>query len=398
METKRVVVLAGYPFPIGMAATTRIIAYSSGLEAHGIHVDIVNYSHVAPDAEVYPDSGTVEGVHYIYAYHRAGSRNRFKRRIYDNIISMYRSIRLIAKLNREHPVDYVFLSFDSVLNLSVFVLPLYWMGLRLIFIGDEYPIPIRERLKEAIPRVKYQFYRFISRFLVARILMTAGLKDYYNNIYSLPTYLLSTIVNEKRFQNLSSIEKRDANYVCYMGNLELAKDNVDNIIRAFALIHKKFPTLIFRIYGPRTPENESLTRLVTELKVEKYIEFMGCVSSNRVPEILASATLLVSSQPQTKRAQGGFPTKLGEYLLSGTPSLFTDVGEISQYVSHGKEVWLARPCDPSDFAEKMDYILEHYQEAEFVARRGRAFVLNHFTAEKATEGLVEFLNHLKLHN
>ena len=66
MRTKRIVVLAGYPFPIGMAATTRIIAYASGLQAHGVSVEVVNFSHVAPDAEVYPDSGTVDGVRYTY--------------------------------------------------------------------------------------------------------------------------------------------------------------------------------------------------------------------------------------------------------------------------------------------------------------------------------------------
>ena len=92
MRTKRIVVLAGYPFPIGMAATTRIIAYASGLQAHGVSVEVVNFSHVAPDAEVYPDSGTVDGVRYTYAYHRIGSKNKFKRRVCDNIISVYRSI------------------------------------------------------------------------------------------------------------------------------------------------------------------------------------------------------------------------------------------------------------------------------------------------------------------
>ena len=389
MRTKRIVVLAGYPFPIGMAATTRIIAYASGLQAHGVSVEVVNFSHVAPDAEVYPDSGTVDGVRYTYAYHRIGSKNKFKRRVCDNIISVYRSIRLIAKMNREQPVDYVFLSFDSVLNIMEFVVPLYLMRLRLVFIGDEYPIPIREQLKESIPRWKYQFYRFMSRFLTARVLMTENLKKYYDEIYPLPTYLLSNIVNEQRFPE-NSAKRKSSSYLCYMGNLELAKDNVDNIIRAFALVQGRFPDLVLRIYGLRTPKKKSLTGLVEELDLQDRVEFMGRISSDEVPAILQSATLLVSSQPLTKRAQGGFPTKLGEYLLSGTPALFVDVGEISQYVRHGKEIWLAQPCDPIDFAEKMAYILEHYPEAETVARNGREFVLAHFTADKATAGLVSF--------
>lgn len=380
-----------------MAATTRIIAYASGLQAHGICVDVVNFSHVAPDAEVYPDSGTVDGVRYTYAYHRRGSKNKFKRRVCDNIMAVYRSIRLIAKMNREQPVDYVFLSFDSVLNISLFVIPLYLLRMRLVFIGDEYPIPIREQMKESIPRWMHCFFRFMSRFLVARVLMTENLKKYYNEIYPLPTYLLSSIVDERRFSLNPTAPKR-SNCICYMGSLVLSKDNVDNIIRAFARIQKKFPGFVLRIYGQRTATNELLTRLVEELDLRDRVEFMGQISSSEVPAILQSAALLVSSQPPTKRTQGGFSTKIGEYLLSGTPTLFTDAGEISHYFHHGKEIWLARPCDPVDFAEKMAYILEHYPEAEAVARNGREAVLNHFTANKTTAGLVDFLNHLNLNN
>lgn len=81
------------------------------------------------------------------------------------------------------------------------------------------------------------------------------------------------------------------------------------------------------------------------------------VSYTEVPTILNEADVLVSSQPDTVRASGGFPTKLGEYLMTAKPVLCTEVGEIAEYFVNKKEVYLAIPGSPEDFADKLSYIL-----------------------------------------
>ena len=52
---------------------------------------------------------------------------------------------------------------------------------------------------------------------------------------------------------------------------------------------------------------------------------MGRVNFGDVPQILCDATILLTSQPITKRAAGGFPAKLAEYMRSHTPSIVTNV-------------------------------------------------------------------------
>lgn len=395
MDNLKIVVLAGYSFPIGLAATTRIIAYSKGLIANGAKVEIIDYGHVSPDDPLKDaDSGVIDGVPYRYSYKRIGSKSKFKRWCIDYWLSRLKAISLLYKMKKESSVDYVFLSFDSIIDITCFVLPLFLIRLKLVFIGDEYPIPIRHKLKSDIPVLKKKFYRFFSRFLCARVLMTENLKQYYNRIYTLPTHILSTIVDVDRFEfdNLSSrVRKRD---LTYMGNMELSKDNVDNIIKAFAKILDIFPDLTLKLYGPKNNDTPYLESLIHDLGLNDKVQLAGKVDYDDVPDVLMHSLLLVSSQPDTVRANGGFPTKLGEYLCAGTPTVMTDSGEISTYVKDAEQLWLVRPESVEEYAEKLIMIIGNYSEALAVAGRGRAYVMKNCSGVVVGKGLIDFLSNL----
>ena len=107
--------------------------------------------------------------------------------------------------------------------------------------------------------------------------------------------------------------------------------------------------------------------------------------------MLANAEVLVTSQPQTKRAEGGFPTKLAEYMMSKTVALVTNVGEIHKYVSDGDTVYMAPPCNPVEYATKLKYILHHKGEAQQVADKAYDFAIQHFSAKEVTIGMINFL-------
>ena len=177
--------------------------------------------------------------------------------------------------------------------------------------------------------------------------------------------------------------------------MELTKDNVDNIIKAYALIKNKLPDYELKLYGPINSKNKSLISLAEKLGVKDSVKFMGSITNKEVPQILCSASLLVSSQPNTKRAQGGFPTKLGEYLLSGTPVLMTNSGEITKYVQDGQELWIVEPENPEEYANKIIYIFENYNKALSVAKQGKNYILNNCEAQNMTLKLIDFLTELK---
>ena len=226
--------------------------------------------------------------------------------------------------------------------------------------------------------------------------MTMNLKLFYDSkICPKPTLLLSTIVDTDRFNDVKPFEaKRD--YLCYMGNMELTKDNVDNIIYAFNIVKNDYPNIDLHLFGcPNSKDKEYLISIIKKLKLSDRVFIMGRINSEEVPNILVSAKVLVASQPNTKRAEGGFPTKMGEYFMSGVPTILTDVGEISLYVKDGVNAYIVPPSRPDLYAEKLRYIFNEYPKALKVAQNAKSYIMNNFGYEVAGRKIFDFIWDLK---
>ena len=395
---KKIGILCYYQFPEGMAPTTRIIAYGKGLVRNNVETEVIIFRPLHTPSN-YPKEGSVEGVHYIYTHSRNRNISRLKNIVYDKPLSVIKTIRFIKKSNRKKKYDCILLSFDNIFFMSLYITSIWFIRIPMLFIGDEYPIPIREKLYSDIPTWKKIAYRILHQLLRGRILMTDALKNYYNKIASVkPTHILPTIVDVDRFMGIQEQKANLGNpYLCYMGNMELAKDNVDNIIRAFHILKHspKYNQLELHLYGtPSLKDKKILEDLINKLDMNKSVFIMGRAQYSDVPDILAHALVLVTSQPNTKRAEGGFPTKLGEYLLSNRPAIVTNVGEISDYIKDGVNAYLVEPNDPEAYAKKLDYILNNPQEAIEVAKRGRAYIFDNFSCEKISADMICFMNSL----
>ena len=97
-----------------------------------------------------------------------------------------------------------------------------------------------------------------------------------------------------------------------MGNMMLAKDNVDNIIRAFKRVCDDFSDVDLYLYGTPNDKDKSVVEgVIAELGLGNRVFIKGRIDYNLVPQTLANAEILVTSQPVTKRAAGGFPNEIG---------------------------------------------------------------------------------------
>ncbi len=385
---KKVGVVCAYQFPEGMAPTTRILAYCKGLQQNGVSCEIFTFK-ATPSNTREPLSGVVDGIPYQKSYIKCGKRGGGK--LCDKLSMLKRLKGQIRQSNNLKPFDYLLISFDSLDKLYSIVPIIRSLGIRMLFIGDEFPEPIR-RLRGDIPGWQKPAYRFIHRYFDGRILMTENLKKFYDECAGKkPTYILNSIIDEKRF---TGIKKRTVTqkYLCYMGNMQLAKDNVDNIIKAFSKVSSEFPDYQLWLFG--TPSNEDrkvVERTILECHMEDKVLIKGRAGFDKVPQILANASLLVTSQPITKRAQGGFPTKMAEYMMSGTPMIVTNVGEISQYVQDSVNAYIVEPCNPEAYSQKLCYILSTPNESEQIAKRAYEYAKANFCSKPVTKKMIDFL-------
>lgn len=113
-----------------------------------------------------------------------------------------------------------------------------------------------------------------------------------------------------------------------------------------------------------------------------------------IPSIICNADLLVLPRPDPKQAQGGFLTKLGEYLATGKPVCTTIVGEIPNYLTDNESVFFAERGSVESFAEAMERALGDYENAVRVGANGRKVAEEYFNKDLQARKLLAFLEEL----
>jgi len=383
-------ILSTSPFPEGMASTIRIISYSKGLIQNGADVEVYSFYWRGDDSPE-PTEGVIGGMKFVIPCRFHTKKGKLYHVLIDKRNLYGGTIRRIKDSHKEKPFDCMLITFDTPQNFRYFLPKIAALGIPMVFICDEYPQPIKQ-LKKKISWWYALRLKFYHRYFGKRVTMTKALEDYYNReVAPKPTFLLNSVLDETRFEGISR-QPVARPYLCYMGNMQLAKDNVGNIIKAFSLIADDFTQYDLYLYGkPSAKDRASVEDCIKQNNMTGRVFIKGRVNYAEVPQILADATILVTSQPNTKRAEGGFPTKMAEYMMSRTPMIVTDVGEIHQYVHDGETTYMVAPENPQAYAQKLRYILDHPDEADNVAANAYDYAIHHFTAKEATKDMLQFL-------
>lgn len=220
--------------------------------------------------------------------------------------------------------------------------------------------------------------------------ISTGLKEYYSSI-GVPEKnieIVNMTVDPTRFENLS--KQKTERYIAYCGKATNNKDGVDRLIKSFAQISKSHPDVKLYIIGtpPSRADESGNLELVEELGISDKVIFTGIVAAEKIPQILKNAAILALARPDNVQAQYGFPTKLGEYLMTGNPVVITSVGDIPLFLKDQESALVASPNNIDDFAEKLDWVLKHPHEAETIGRRGYEVAIRNFNANIEAEKII----------
>jgi len=392
----KVCVMFMHGFPFGMASASRLSAYSKGLIEQGAKVDVLM---PFPDDAIIQD-GTISGIRYFHTYGRRKSRSKIVRGItrisgFKKYKALWKAYRYLTK-NTSNEYDIILAHTDTISHMLTYSKAAKHIGAKCVFVADEYPIPIRHKLKERIPRWKEVSYGIVLKRFDAYVFISDALSNYYNRLCPKPTHIMQVITDVTRFSGIiCDNELSVRQYLCYMGNMELAKDNVDLIIKAFAKISNGYPDIDLHLYGsPSNRTYEYLSRIINSMNLSDRVFIKGRAEYGDIPQILANAHILLASQPQTMRASGGFPTKLGEYLASGKPAIVTRVGENDKYVTDMQHAYFVVPDNVESYADKIRYILNNYEIALLVANEGRKLIIDNYSQSANGYALIRFLQNM----
>lgn len=205
--------------------------------------------------------------------------------------------------------------------------------------------------------------------------------------------IVNMIADENRFKNV--VPQKYANpYFGYCGTISTFKDGVDILIKAFCEVAERYHDIDLRIAGTfaNKKDEEIIMKLVNDFNLLNRIIFMGVVPASEMPAFLSGASAVVLSRLDNIQAKNGFPGKLGEYLLSKSPAIVTAVGDIPLFVKDQINGLIVNPNDVDAFAEKMNWVIEHPNEAKIIGEKGAELAHQEFNYLTESKKLVSFMN------
>ncbi len=369
------------PFPSGAASVNRILSYSKGLVELGNNVTVYSTSY-GKDMKKHE----INGISYRALRTTSNSKIR-------NTLSLIGALFNLVRffLSPKNKTNIIILVSNSLL----LIYPLYLVAkikkIKLVQEKSEFPFVLNN--KSILGRIFARFYvNTTYKLFDGLIIMTYKLEEYFREKVrkNCKTIVVPMTVEPERF---STETKNDlGEYIAYCGDIGGNKDGVQNLIIAFSYIAKDFPNLKLLLIGGSKDPNE-------RVKLEEYVKkincnnvvFYGMASRDEIPPLLCNAKILALARPSSLQSTGGFPTKLGEYLSTGKPTIVTKVGDIPLFVKDNKHAYLVDPDDNFAFAEKIKFVLNNYENALKIAENGKTLVYDIFNYKVQAKRINDFL-------
>lgn len=205
--------------------------------------------------------------------------------------------------------------------------------------------------------------------------------------------VVNMTVDPSRFQNLVKQKNKDR-YIAYCGNASNNKDGVDKLLKAFKIVSQFHPDIKLYVIGkaPSKDVADGNYQLAEELEILEKVVFTGMIPACEMPQVLIDAEVLALNRPDSLQAKYGFPTKLGEYLLSGNPVVVTKVGDIPQFLRDGESALLVDPYNDNEFASKLSWLLDNSDKAKVIGENGKKIALQCFNSTNEFLKICSFIS------
>jgi glycosyltransferase involved in cell wall biosynthesis len=395
----RILYIINNRFPDGGAAANRHLTITKGLISLGnkCNIHIIRPTEDKNRTPMNPVKGIYDGVPFRFT---SGTNIWKQHNLFMKFILIWlgiiRSIINLIYLRLTRKLDIVISGFDMFSGNIIYSIVCKLLGVKYIYHVDEYPWMIihPEKFNKiyAFLFVKY-FYKLFDGIIV----INKRLFEYYSQKKKKDAtiYLLPMTVDSSRFKDIEIHQKHTFD-IMYVGSMCNYKDGVDILIKAFArFIHEnkiRDNVRLLLIGSLEYKKQIEYLKSIAQLnKIEQNVFFLGEKRREEVPKLICNSNVLVLARPASIQAEGGFPTKLGEYLMTKKPVVVTNVGEIHNYLQDGVTAFIADPNENS-IANKFKLIYENPDLAMNIGHAGYNVALKYFDYKSQIVALNEYLH------
>jgi glycosyltransferase involved in cell wall biosynthesis len=368
--------ISGNQYPDGGAAANRHMAYVKGLKELGHEIEFILIN-----KQQWKERELIQkGIKFTNLYEEGLDQLSSTKKIKSLVNVINRAKKKIAE-SSERKISTALILLDPSVRI---IIPLLKearrSGLKIFHERTEYPFVVAS--KTLIGKLElYIYLKFLIKKFDGIYVINHALKKYFSEITKnkVPVEIINMIVDPSRFEFVKRENSGTEKTITYCGSLEGDKDGVPILINAFAIVSKEFPNLKLQLIG--SLDNgvtvQKIKSLLKKSGIEHKVILTGSVKREDIPRFLVNSDILALARPANKQAEGGFPTKLGEYLATGNPVVVTNVGEIGLFLKDKKNAFVAEPDSAEKFSEKLREALTN-SDSPRIGIEGKKLVYDDF--------------------
>lgn len=384
-------------FPFGMAAARRRLCYAKGLMAEGHLVDVVicqKCFDVGHDDGM-PEQGKYEGISYIYACgkYKYAKNNKVIRGLDYFIFDYLRSFQYALKHIYRGEIVYVY--YYPIFLQILILLAAKIKGAKVVKETCEHPSALGNIHSKWHKFCKWFEYKFVMPHYDGFIAISRDLNKFVEKYKSSKAEsIIVPILVEDPFcdKDVSNLKNEyNVPYIIHTGTMLEQKDSISKILHAFARLKRETNTSCKLVFtGPQATAECSYLPMIKKLGIEKDVDLLGLVSTERVASLQHFATTTIIYKSDNLQTRNCFPTKLGEMLICGTPVITTTIGDANLYLENGKSALIFNPDDEDTLIKYMKFILDNPEKARMIGLKGKEVAMKFFDPIFQGKRLSEF--------
>ena len=382
-------------FPWGLAAANRVRNLAKGAKSDFTIVEYMGLrgvSNLAPSKE-YKKCGIFDGIQYSYPGGVPLRPNNWFLRRLDDFSGVFFSILNVLYQKISGTIDLVIIYSRSFLVVSFWTRFLHLIHVPVVLEVCEWPLAkaesgtfkgstARKYCYKAIPQVDAVLP--ISTYIDNEIKKIVDGKH-----KKIPSFLIPILIDIEP-DIFPPKQKSNHPYLLYTGNVGYI-NIAERVVDIVSELNNRGLKFNLKFTGDGKVYFERLKQYASQKGVLDQIEFTGIVSENRLYEMMGEALALLAPLPEDLMTKARFSTKLGYYLVSGTPVVTNAVGDLAFYLQDGINAFVAKKFDTRQLADKIEQIIKNPAQAKQVGQTGQKLAMEKFHYLSACHGLNDFL-------
>lgn len=393
----KVYILTREPFPIGMAATNRIICLAKAFCSTEMECKVIIFSRTYTSNSI-PGMGVYEGVPYEYI---GGSSLRASGKRIAKLQSFLLMIKLLYFLrNRIHAGDVIYDFFGKPNSIKKIILGLvHKKGGVCVRELCEYPFGTGKETKKIVKQREYALNHLFPQYdgIVA---ISDTLVDLAKKHCS-PTCIIQKVpilVDFAKYNLPDQSSQASIPYIFHSGTLLEQKDGILGMIDAFGIATKQlcFP-IKFICTGKKekSPFSKEIDILIEKYNLADNVVFTGYISDEELKTYLKGASLCIINKYPNQQNMFCFSTKLGEYMAAGKAVIITRVGEAINWLEDKKDAIIVEPKDPQALADAIVKLFTDKELRQAIGNEARNKCFQAFDLHNYGQPLNLFISKIK---